>query len=221
MTLDKTPATIQTMFNIISKKYDFINNIISFGTQKFIKKICVKNLKILPDYKILDLCCGTGDIANLIKQEQPKCDVIGLDFSEKMLEIAKNKVSGVKFIQGDATDLPFDDNFFDIVTMAFGLRNIQNTQKAIFEIQRVLKPNGQFLHLDFGEKNIINSLYDKTILSFIKLFTDDIFAYRYLIESKKTFLEPDGLIKNFKKNGFKLIKRKDYLFKTISCQIYM
>lgn len=187
MTLDKRPETIQTMFNMISEKYDFMNNVISFGFQNFVKTDSIKMLNIKPHENILDLCCGTGDLTKIIKNYYPKAFVTGLDFSDKMIEIAKNKVLNAKFIQADATNLPFPDNTFDAVTMGFGLRNIQNAEKAIEEIYRVLRPNGRFLHLDFGEKNFLSKIYDKTILSIIGLFTDNTFAYKYLINSKKTF----------------------------------
>lgn len=204
MTLDKRPETIQTMFNMISEKYDFMNNVISFGFQNFVKTDSIKMLNIKPHENILDLCCGTGDLTKIIKNYYPKAFVTGLDFSDKMIEIAKNKVLNAKFIQADATNLPFPDNTFDAVTMGFGLRNIQNAEKAIEEIYRVLRPNGRFLHLDFGEKNFLSKIYDKTILSIIGLFTDNTFAYKYLINSKKTFLTPNDLIKDFEKKDLNL-----------------
>lgn len=220
MTLDKTPETIQTMFNMISEKYDFMNNIISFGMQYFIKKNCIKQLVINLNSNVLDLCCGTGDLAKLLKRYNPNSSVTGMDFSVKMIEIAKNRIEGVRFLQGDATNLPYADNTFDAVTMGFGLRNIQNAEKTIEEVYRVLKPNGKFLHLDFGEKNVLSSIYDKVIMFIVRIFSNDIFAYKYLIDSKKMFPIPEELIKIFEKRGLKLLKRKDYLFKTISCQIY-
>lgn len=219
MSLDKTPEKIHTMFNMISDKYDFINNLMSFGTQSIIKKNCIKLLNPNPQDKILDLCTGTGDLARMIKNIQPKAIVTGVDFSEKMLEIAKNKGGNINYIQKDITNLPFLDNEFDIATMGFGLRNIQNAEKAIEEIYRVLKPGGKFLHLDFGEKNIFSKIFDKIVPILIKPFCDNIFAYNYLIKSKQEFLSPDDLIKDFESKGFKLVKRKDYCFGVISCQI--
>lgn len=219
MKLDKSPETIRTMFNMIAEKYDFMNNIISFGTQRFIKYKCIENLDIQPHSNILDLCTGTGDLAKIIKKLYPLSTITGIDLSEKMIHIAKDKVRGVKFFQGDATELPFSDKTFDIVTMGFGLRNIQNPEKAIEQIYRVLKPNGLFLHLDFGEKNFLNKIFDKTVPILAKIFSKNTYAYSYLIKSKKTFLTPDDLINDFEKKGFVLQKRKEYLFKVISCQI--
>lgn len=204
---------------MISDKYDFINNLMSFGMQILVKRNCIKLLNPNSQDKILDLCTGTGDFARIIKSLQPDSAVTGIDFSEKMLEIAKNKGGEINYIQHDITNLPFRDNEFDIATIGFGLRNIQNTPQAISEIHRVLKPGGKFLHLDFGEKNFISKIFDKIIPILIKPFCDNIFAYNYLIKSKQDFMIPDDLIKDFQSKGFKLVKRKDYCLGIISCQI--
>ena len=124
-----------------------------------------------------------------------------------------------QLIKADATNLPFYDNSFDIVIIGFGLRNIENFDRAIQEIYRVLKPNGQFLHLDFGEKNFLNKMFDKIVPIATKIFTRNNSAYSYLIKSKQEFFTPEELIKTFENKGLKCIKSKDYLFKTISCQI--
>lgn len=219
MTTDKNPTIIKEMFNKISLKYDQINNIMSFGTHKYIKYDCVKNLEIKPHDNILDLCCGTGDITGIIKKIYPNCCIIGVDFSENMIKIAESKNKNIRFFQGDATNLPYGDNSFDIVTMSFGLRNIQNAEKAIEEIYRILKPNGQFLHLDFGEKNFLSKIYDKLTPFLVRFFTNNTLPYSYLIQSKQEFLTPKDLIKDFENKGFRFHKRKDYLFGVISSQI--
>lgn len=215
----KTPEAIHTMFNMIAKRYDMINNIMSFGTHLGVKSACIKSLDIKPHDNVLDLCCGTGDLAGLIKKIQPQACVTGIDFSENMLDIAKDKYTNVQFFQGDATSLPYEDNTFNIVTMGFGLRNIQNAEKAVEEVYRILKPNGKFLHLDFGEKNLISKIYDKLTPLIVSRFTDNAPAYSYLIKSRQIFPIPAELIKDFESKGFKLYKRKDYLFGVISSQI--
>lgn len=217
--IEKTPQAIQTMFNMLAEKYDKINDIMSFGTHSCVKARCVKNLDIQPHDNVLDLCCGTGDLAGLVKKNQQKACITGIDFSEKMLDIAKDKHSGIRFFQGDATNLPYEDNFFDVVTMGFGLRNIQNAEKAVEEVYRILKPNGKFLHLDFGERNLISKIYDKITPTIVSRFTDNTSAYSYLVKSRQIFLSPADLIKDFESKGFKLYKREDYLFGVISSQI--
>lgn len=219
MSLDKSPEKIYTMFSVISDRYDFFNNVMSFGIHILVKLLCIKLLSIKSHDKVLDLCAGTGDLARLIKKQQPKSIVTGVDFSEKMLEIAKNKGEDINYIQADATNLPFLDNEFDFVTMGFGLRNIQNAEKAVGEVYRVLKPNGKFLHLDFGNKNLFSRIFDKITLIITKIFSKNPSAYEYLIKSKQLFLTPEDLIKDFENKGFRLVKRKDFCFGIISCQI--
>lgn len=216
---DKSPAVIHTMFNMISREYDFLNNLMSFGIHNAIKLKCVQSLDIKPHANVIDLCCGTGDIARLIKKVQPNAIVTGIDFSENMLEIAKNKSEGIQYFQGDVTNLPYPDETFDIVTMGFGLRNINNAEKAVEEVYRILKPNGLFLHLDFGEKNILSRIFDMVIPIAIRLFTENTLSYKYLIESKKAFPIPSDLIKDFESKGFKLNKRLDFISGVISAQI--
>lgn len=210
---------IKNMFNKISKDYDFMNNIISFGLHKFIKHQAIKELGIKPNSKVLDLCCGSGDLGKIIKKIQPSCDVIGVDFSSKMIEIARLKNPNITYWEVDATDLPFEKNSFDYVVMGFGLRNIPEKNKAIEEIYRVLKTNGEFLHLDFGEQSYFSKIYDNLVLFLIKFFTKNTKPYKYLILSKNIFLTPKELIELFKFNKLEYIKHKNLLFNLISFQI--
>lgn len=219
MTLDKSPQTIKQMFNTIAKHYDFMNNIISFGTHNFIKYLSIKNLGIHPHDSILDMCCGTGDLSLAAKNIQPLACITGIDFSDNMLKFASSKSKDIKFIQGDVINLPFEDNSFDFVTIGFGLRNVSQPEKAVEEAYRVLRPGGKFLHLDFGRKNIISRIFDIIVLAAVKLLSVDKKSYEYLINSKKIFPLPQEMIEDFERKGFRLIQRKDYMFGVISCQI--
>lgn len=219
MSFDKSPQKIQIMFNIIANRYDFLNNLMSLSTQRYIKYKSIKNLNIKPHDKIIDLCCGTGDLSIIIKQIEPQADVTGIDFSDKMLEVAKQKSQNIQYLQGDVTALPYPDNTFDCAVMGFGLRNIQNAEKAVEEAYRILKPGGCFMHLDFGKKNLISKVFDITIPVLAKLFTENYSAYTYLIKSKQIFPEPEDLIKDFESKGFRLKKRQDFLFGVISMQV--
>ncbi len=213
MNIDKSPEKIRKMFDKISKNYDRLNLLISLGFDKFIKKECLKFLKITPTDKVLDLCTGTGDFASRIENS------IGVDFSEKMLEIAKKR--GVKTVKADCCNLPFEDKSFDKIIMAYGLRNIENRKRALEESYRVLKAGGKFLHLDFGEKNVIGKVFEFVVPIFAKVFEGDNEAYRYLLKSRREFPEPDELIKEFETVGFRLYGRRNFLFKTISCQVFV
>lgn len=219
MTISKNPASIREMFNTIAEVYDFNNNLISMGLHRYIKLKSVQHLTIKNGMKILDECTGTGDFAEFIYKINPNTEICGADFSENMLKIARKKVPEAKFIQADCTNLPFDDNSFDIITMGFGLRNIENYNKAISESYRVLKSGGQLLHLDFGQKNFFSAVFDFVIPPLVKIFYGKNLPYKYLIQSKKEFPEPEKLIEIFRCKGFKSRYRKDYLFGVISMQI--
>lgn len=214
--MDKNPQKIKEMFNKIAKVYDFNNNLMSFGQHIRIKKQAVKFLNA-HNANVLDLCTGTGDIAGFINKS---CEVTGFDFSEKMLEIARKKYPWVNFIEGDCTNLPFEDNSFDIVTISFGLRNIEDYDKALDEIYRVLKPSGLFMHLDFGKKNILGDLlFDFIIPHLVKIFYKDNLPYEYLVKSKKLFFNEKMLIELFERHNLKLKEKHTMLFGGAGCQI--
>lgn len=213
MKLDKSSNVIKDMFNKIANHYDFLNTLISFGLHKIIKTQCIKLLNIKNDDKVLDLCCGTGDLTRIIKNYTS--EVTGIDFSENMLKIAKKKDVHVNYICADITNLPFSNQSFDFVTAGFGLRNVENLEKVLTEIHRTLKSGGIFLHLDFGEKNVLSKCFDKFVLTFIGFLK----PYEYLIKSKQDFYSPSELIKIFEQSGFKLLKRKDFICGAISVQI--
>lgn len=219
----KNPEKIKTMFDNIALKYDFMNNIISFGLHKLIKKCAVKKLDITPESKAVDLCCGTGDISKLLANNFCIKEVIGVDFSGKMLEIAKRKNfdKKIKYINADCTNLPFCDDCFDIVTMFFGLRNIEDKDKAVAEIRRVMKNNGQFLYMDFANGNkIFDFIFDKITPFIANILTKNKDAYEYLINSKKKFLTPKELEKFINNKGLVLKKEYYFLFSTITVQVY-
>lgn len=221
MTCDKTPQKITKIFDEISGYYDKMNNFISLGTHYFIKKFALKNLKIKQNSYILDICCGTGDFTQIIDKIEPKAKVIGLDNSVEMLKLAKQKNPRKVFMQGDCTELKFKDNEFDYITVGFGLRNVDNRQKALSEIYRTLKTGGKFMHLDFGRHGFGGKIFD--IIVFLAINTLGRFCqsdnYKYLIRSKNEYPEPQELIKEFEIQGFKLVKRQDFLFGAVSYQI--
>ena len=119
----------------------------------------------------------------------------------------------------DVTSLYFEKNSFDYIVMGFGLRNIPQKNKALEEIYRTLKTEGEFLDIDFGKHNIYSKIYDSIILFLVKFFTKNTKPYKYLILSKRNFLEPEELIDLFKFNRFSYISHKNILFETISYQI--
>lgn len=221
MACDKNKQKIKTMFDEISDYYDLMNNFISLGTHHIVKFLALRELNIQPRTMILDLCCGTGDISRLINKFYPRTKVIGLDFSQKMLKFAKIKNPKGVFMQADCTNLPFGDGEFDYITMSFGLRNIENRGQALDEIYRVLNSNGKFLHLDFGYHNIMSKIFNIVVPLLAKILKKNTEHYKYLINSKEEFSNPDALIHEFEQHGFKYVKKRDYLFGVISAQIMM
>lgn len=215
---DKNPQKIKDMFDNIASYYDKMNNLMSFYLHKKIKTKAVKMLDIKPKSYVLDLCCGTGDLCGIISDFQRKIRIIGVDNSLNMLKIAKSKYPNLTFIQGDCTNLPFDDEF-DYVTISFGLRNIENRKLALTQIYKSLKTGGMILHLDFGKHNFLNKIFDKILPFLVKILKKDEKSYEYLLKSKNTYPEPSELIKEFEKSGFKFVKQKDFLFGAISAQV--
>lgn len=223
---------IKKIFDNIAKNYDKLNNIISFGRHLEVKKQVIKNVALKPDFKVLDLCTGTGDIAIYIAKEivndmQNGGLVIGADFSQKMLEIAKNKAQGIKnliFIKADALDLPFQDEEFDACFISFGLRNLTDLQRGLEEMKRVTKQGGFVASLDMGKpKGLVGFFYHLFLFHIVPLFGllfhGDYSPYKYLPESTRKFPSPIELVKIFEETGFKNIKRYDFLFGALSEQV--
>lgn len=220
----KTSYKIEKMFDEISLKYDFMNNLISMFTHYFVKKVAVKKLEIKGNSKVIDLCCGTGDIARILAKNKMVESVVGVDFSQGMLNMAKRKTNNLKitYLNENCLNLPFNDNEFDCATMFFGLRNVEDENKVLQEIKRVLKNGGQFLYMDFSKENkILNKIFDFFVLFFVKIFCQkNKNAYEYLIKSKNSFHERKELLNIFQQNGFVLKKEYKFMFGVILCQLY-
>jgi len=208
------------LFDNFAKQYDAYNNLTSLATHHFVKSKCVKMLDLKPEQRVLDLCTGTGDIARLIKKYSPSAAVFGLDESEKMLEIAKSKSADIEYVCANAESLPFDDGEFDIVTISFGLRNIQNKQTAIDEIKRVLKPNGQFLHIDFGKQNnFAQKIFNLCATLSGKLFLRNV-PVNYFLNSIENYWSADEFEKVMEENGFTLQKSKGFMCSVVVAQMF-
>lgn len=192
-------SPIADMFDRISPKYDVLNHLLSINIDKVWRKKTAKAVARTHPKRILDLATGTADLAILLAKHNPQAHIIGMDISEKMLEIGKRKVDKKNLIHqielrtGDAASLPFEDNTFDAVTVAFGVRNFENLDKGLSEIHRVLKPMGQVFILEFSMPDKfpikqVYKLYFKYILPKIgKWVSKDSYAYSYLPASVEKF----------------------------------
>lgn len=224
--MDKAPKNIKKLFNNIATDYDKLNDIMTFGWHKKIKIDVINKCKKQNQNpsKILDLCCGTGDMSGLLKKTYPQSDIIGVDFSENMLNIAREKYTDIKFLEADCTDLPFENNSFDVCVISFGLRNIEDLNKVLKEILRVLKSDGIFINLDLGKPNKFFNLFLKPYMYIWvalmgKLFHGDETPYKYLAWSNESFPSQGELVKIYEKIGFWDIKNENYMFGQIARQV--
>ncbi|MFL9831309.1 bifunctional demethylmenaquinone methyltransferase/2-methoxy-6-polyprenyl-1,4-benzoquinol methylase UbiE [Flavobacterium sp. ST-87] len=214
---------VAQMFDTISGNYDNLNRVISFGIDiKWRKKV----LKIVTDSQpktILDIATGTGDLAILMANTNAE-KITGLDISAGMLEVGvkkiaqKNLSNRIEMILGDSENIPFGDNYFDAITVAFGVRNFENLEKGLAEILRVLKPNGTFVILETSVPDQTPykqgyRFYTKNILPLIgKLFSKDNVAYGYLSESAAAFPYGETLNNILRKIGFIDVKAMPQTF---------
>ena len=195
-------SPIAAMFDRISPKYDALNHLLSLNIDKVWRRKVAKAVAKSAPKTILDLATGTADLAITMAKHNPQAHIIGLDISEKMLEIGKTKIkkqnleNQIELRFGDAANLPFEDNSFDVATVAFGVRNFEDLGKGLSEIHRVLKPNGEVVILEFSmpEEFPIKQLYRlyfKHILPWMgRIVSKDEKAYSYLPESVEQFPKP-------------------------------
>jgi len=221
---------VTQMFDTISKNYDGLNRVISFGIDVKWRKRVVAILKRKSPKNILDIASGTGDLAiNLVKTGAEK--VIGLDISPGMLEVGKQKVSqknldgNVEMVLGDSENLPFEENSFDAITVAFGVRNFETLEKGLKEILRVLKPDGTFVVLETSVPTRFPfkqgyRFYTKYILPAIgRLFSKDASAYAYLCESASIFPHGEDFNNILRKTGFIGVENRPQTFGVASIYV--
>lgn len=208
---------VAQMFDNISNNYDNLNRVISFGIDiKWRKKVLelVANSK---PFNILDIATGTGDLAILMTKTSAQ-KIIGLDISAGMLDVGRQKIdqqklsSKIEMMQGDSEKIPFDNDTFDAITVAFGVRNFENLEKGLAEILRVLKPNGIFVILETSVPTKFPfkqgyRFYSRNILPLIgKMFSKDDAAYQYLSDSASVFPFGEALNNILRKTGFISVK---------------
>ena len=190
---------VNDLFGRIARRYDLINDLQSFGLHRSWKRRVAALARVSPGARALDLCCGTGDLSFALAQRG--ADVTGLDFSAEMLAVAaqrqrsnsKIKIKNLNFIQGDALQLPFPENSFDIVTVGYGLRNLTSWERGLEEMHRAARPGARLIVLDFGKP--ANALWRAVCFAHLKmsvpfiglLFCGNASAYAYILESLKHY----------------------------------
>ena len=207
-------AHVQSIFNSIAPSYDLLNHLLSMGLDRRWwnrSARAFQNILARPDARVLDLCCGTGDLTAALLKHRPSAaePVIGLDFSTQMLQRARTKFSTANalWVEGDAMHLPYPDNSFDLITSAFGFRNLTNYTAALAEFHRVLAPNGQLGILECNQPDGLSgrlyNLHLHHILPFVGgLLSGDRAAYRYLPASVARFPRPPQMLSLLREAGF-------------------
>ena len=198
--VNKAREVVSAMFSSIAPVYDLLNRSLSFGRDVKWRKKLVRGMKLPEDGTVLDLCCGTGDVAIAIVREHPHFNgvVYGVDFSAIMIDKARDKVAKlgppyprkIDFLMGDALDLQFADEKFDAVAVAFGIRNLADLRLGVKEIYRVLKKDGQLNILEFFGNRVSNPIvawYVEHVIPLVGNTVSRSRAYSYFVRSSKEF----------------------------------
>ena len=209
-------AHVREMFGRIAPRYDLLNHLLSLDIDKVWRRRVARRFSALlhdPNARVLDLCCGTGDLAFAFRREAPQgAEITGSDFVAEMLVRARAKAAAaradVKFVEADALNLPFADGSFDLVSCAFGIRNLANYERGLQEIRRVLKPGGAAGILEFAEPpekmfGAVYRFYFRRILPILgAMISGNASAYTYLPNSVSAFPSPEELKLQFERAGF-------------------
>ncbi len=209
--LQNKKGLVQNVFDQVYDQYDLMNDFMSFGVHRLWKKDLLNMMNPSSNQKLIDVACGTGDIAKLfLNNVNKKSYVTCVDPNIGMIKKGKEKLkkfNNLNWVLASAEKLPMDINSFDFYTISFGLRNTKDLNKSLSEAYRVLKPGGRYLCLEFSKiENIgldfIYKKYSKVIPSIGKLIVGENEPYEYLVKSIENFVNQDELIDLMKKNGF-------------------
>lgn len=199
---DEKQGLVANVFNSVAKKYDIMNDVMSFGIHRLWKRYTIDCSGVRKGMKVLDIAGGTGDLtAQFSRRVGPTGEVVLADINQAMLDVGRDKlrnmgiVDNVDYVQANAEELPFESDTFDIITIAFGLRNVTDKQKALESMFRVLKPGGRLLVLEFSkpEPPLLSQAYDFYSFNVLpkmgQLVAGDAESYQYLAESIR--MHPD------------------------------
>ncbi|ABM01405.1 bifunctional demethylmenaquinone methyltransferase/2-methoxy-6-polyprenyl-1,4-benzoquinol methylase UbiE [Shewanella amazonensis] len=203
---DKKADLVAGVFHSVAAKYDIMNDVMSFGIHRLWKRFTIETAGARPGMKVLDLAGGTGDLtAKFSRLVGDRGEVVLADINDSMLKVGRAKlrdlgvVGNVSYVQANAEALPFPDNHFDIITIAFGLRNVTDKDAALRSMQRVLKPGGKLLVLEFSkpQHEVMRKLYDlysfKILPKMGEFIAQDAGSYEYLAESIRMHPDQDTL----------------------------
>jgi demethylmenaquinone methyltransferase/2-methoxy-6-polyprenyl-1,4-benzoquinol methylase len=211
------PQQVNRMFDRIARHYDLLNSVMTAGLHHTWRKRAGDRAELSPGETALDICCGTGDLTiELASRVTPDGRVVGCDFSEPMLDLAREKASrdhatNARFEWADALNLPYDDQRFDAVTVGFGVRNLSDLNRGLTEMRRVLSPGGRLVILEITQPtrpplSSFFSLWFDRIVPLLGRLAGDPEAYSYLPESVRSFPSPLGLAEKMDAAGFERIR---------------
>lgn len=199
---EEKAGKVAEVFHSVAKKYDIMNDLMSLGVHRLWKRLTIESSGVRPGHKVLDIAGGTGDLTmQFSKRVGVQGQVILADINASMLNVGRDRLldkgygNNIEFVQANAECLPFPDNYFNCISIAFGLRNVTDKDKALASMARVLKPGGRLLVLEFSKPSnaMLSEFYDKysfTALPLMgKLITNDADSYKYLAESIR--MHPD------------------------------
>ena len=212
------PSRVRRMFEAIAPAYDLNNRLHSFWRDQAWRKKAVCLASVRPEDDVLDVACGTGDLTEALAKAGPK-SIVGLDYTPGMLEIARDKLQkrrdnlDISYVQGDATRLECDDESKDVITIAFGIRNVGDPDRAFAEFFRVLRPKGRLVVLEFSEPSFAPARWGSRLWTHhimprtaTWISGDKSGAYRYLPRSVDTFINPEQICAGIERANFKEVR---------------
>jgi len=211
---------VSKMFDNIAPYYDFLNRLLTLRIDVLWRKKAIKSLEASQPKRILDVATGTADVAIMMAKRLNVEEIIGMDISKEMLAVGRKKISKkgledrISLEHGDSENLPYEDNSFDAATVAFGVRNFEDLKKGLSEMNRVLKPGGQLVVLEFSKPTMFPfkqgfNFYFKYILPVIgRITSKDPKAYDYLYRSVQVFPDGDAFLDILQQTGFNNTKCK-------------
>lgn len=212
--VDEKQQLVARVFDSVASRYDIMNDLMSLGIHRLWKRHAIALLQVRPNHHILDLACGSGDLALLMAPQLSQGEITLSDINPNMLDLAKNRlldkgiVGNTHFTLANAESLPFQENSFDRIIMGFGLRNVTHKEQALASIYRVLKPGGRAIILEFSHPTnaLLSRWYDKYsfhVLPFLgKIIANDSESYRYLAESIRMHPNQEKLKAMMQQSGF-------------------
>jgi demethylmenaquinone methyltransferase/2-methoxy-6-polyprenyl-1,4-benzoquinol methylase len=230
--VERDPGRVEAMFSAIARRYDLVNRLMTMGLDRRWRRLAAAEAHPQPGERVLDVCCGTGDLALALAQRCPSCAVVGLDFSEAMLDLARRKTAArapgtgnVSYVRGDVLGMPFADDTFAAVTVAFGVRNVPDVRAAFAEMARVTRREGRVVCLEatrprgrLGRR--VHALWLGTIVPRLgRVVSGNAAAYSYLPASTRDFPDADGLGAVMAAAGLCRVRYRRFVFGIVALHV--